>query len=107
MANDKLDEFINGILIEKELPGVDDEVRSYLVADLKERLIDQINRALINELPDDKVDELNIILDNESFTNLELWNFMASTNVDVKAVTARTMLLFRDLYLQKPVEKNL
>jgi len=100
MAEDGLDKFIDEIITAKKLPGINDEVRLQLVSDMKERLLDQINRALIEALPEEKIDEFNLILDNESVNDDEVQKFISQSGVDVQKVTIKTMLLFRDLYLQ-------
>jgi len=99
MENAELDRFVGEIVSAKALPGVTDEVRTQLVSDLKERLLDQIDRALIDALPDDKADELNTMLDDPSIDDAALQSFIASSGVDVRGVTIATMLRFRDLYL--------
>jgi hypothetical protein len=99
MAGDELSQFIQGILAEKQLSGIDDNVREQLVADLQQRLLDQINRALIDALPDDKIEAFNRMLDDESLTDEQVQQFIAASGVDVQRVTIQTMLRFRDLYL--------
>ena len=47
MASTELDPFIEDILRDKKLPAIDDAVRTQLVSDLKDRLLDQIDRAII------------------------------------------------------------
>ncbi len=99
MQQDELDKFINQILDEKQLSGVNDEVRVQLVADLKERLTDQINRALIEAIPEQKIDELNNLLDDDSVTDEQIHKFITDSGVDDKKVALETMLRFGELYL--------
>lgn len=106
MAEDELDKFIDEIITRKQLPGVTEDVRVQLVADLKNRLLEQINRALIDALPDDKLDEFNNLLDLGTNSDDELQQFMSQSGVDVQNVTVKTMLLFRDLYLQTSKERE-
>ena len=100
MNSDELDKFINEILAAKQLPGVTDEVRTQLVADLRERLLDQINRALVNALPDEKINEFNTLLDDETLSDEAVQQFIASSGVDVRRITLQTMLRFSELYLK-------
>lgn len=100
MQGDELDKFIEDIVAVKQLSGVTDEVRAQLVSDLKQRLLDQINRALIDALPDEQIDAFNALLDEPSSTDETVQQFIVNTGVDVRRVTAETMLRFRDLYIK-------
>lgn len=101
-----LDKFLNDILADKNLSGVNDEARGYLISDLKTRLTDQINRALIDALPGEKTDEFNTLLDDESITDEQVQQFMIDSGIDVKRIAARAMLVFRDLYMQTPEQRD-
>lgn len=105
-TGDELDRFVIDMLEAKQLSGVDDNVRAQLVDDLKQELLDQINRALIDALPDDKLDHLNSLLEDESVPDGAIQQFMMDSGIDVKRVTAETMLTFRGLYLQSEEERN-
>lgn len=106
MVEDDLDKFIGEILKTKNLSGINEEVRIQLIADMKERLTDQINRAIIEALPDDKLDEFNVLLGSDGVSDDVVQQFVASSGVDIKQVTVKTMLLFRDLYLQTAKERE-
>lgn len=105
MQGDELDQFIADILTAKQLSGVTDEVRVQLTADLKERLLDQINRALINALDDEQIAQFNALLDDSSTDDQAAQQFIVNSGVDVRQVTAKTMLRFRDLYLNPNAEE--
>jgi hypothetical protein len=104
--DEALDKFINDMLSDKNLSGVNDEARTYLVDDLKTRLLDQINRSIIAEMPEEKSDEFSNLLDNESVTDEQVQQFIVDSGVDTKKISARTMLAFRELYLQTPEERD-
>lgn len=106
MSDDKLDQFIGEIITLKNLSGITEDVRSQLVTDLKERLLDQINRAIIDALPDDKIDEFSNFLEAGDKTDDEVQQFISQSGVDIKKIAARAMLLFRDLYLQTSKERE-
>jgi len=99
MAGDELDQFVNEMLDAKRLSGVTDDVRTQLVSDLKQRLLDQINKALIDALPDEKMDEFERLLDDDSLADEQIQQFIVNAGVDVKKVTTVTMLRFYDLYV--------
>ena len=104
--DEALNKFIEDILVNKNLSGMTDEAKVYLIDDLKTKLLDQINRALINELSEDQTNELNSILDEEFVNDEKVQQFIVNCGVDVSKITARTMLFFRDLYLQTPEQRN-
>lgn len=104
--DEALDKFINNMLSDKDLSGVTDEAHVYLVDDLKTRLLDQINRSIIAEMPEQKGDEFSALLDKESVTDEQVQQFIVDSGVDTKKIAARTMLAFRELYLQTPEDRD-
>lgn len=103
---DQLDTFIKDIIEAKQLPGITDEAKTGLVEEMRERLLDMINRALIEALPEDRVDALSSLLDAEDISDDTLQSFVADSGIDVQAVTAKTMLAFRSMYLQGVEERS-
>lgn len=102
MASDELDSFISRMLEAKQLSGVNEDVRTQLIADLRQRLLDRINRALIEALPDDKMDDFEGLLDDPNVTDERIQQFIVDSGVDTKKVTAATMLRFYELYVAEP-----
>jgi FKBP-type peptidyl-prolyl cis-trans isomerase (trigger factor) len=94
-----VDKFVDQLLTDKGIEGMDDEVRAELKRDLAERLTDEIDRAVIGALPEDKAVELSEKLDDENFTNEDAAEFLQESGVDMQRVSLETMLRFRDLYL--------
>lgn len=98
LQNDPLDLFVAGIIKDKSLPIVDDEVRKQLERDLKARLVDEINRALLHALPSERLDELERIA-GADVDQSAIQKVIKDSGINVKKVTLETMLRFRDLYL--------
>lgn len=96
--NDALEEFINDMLAQKKLPGVDEQVHTQLVSDLKNRLMDQIDRAVVEGLPSDRIDGFNELLDKEA-DDQEIQRYIVESGVDSRRISLETMLRFRALYL--------
>lgn len=96
--NDALEEFINDMLAQKKLPGVDEQIHQQLVSDLKNRLMDQIDRAVVEGIPTDKIDGFNELLDREA-DDQELQQYIVDSGVDSRRISLETMLRFRALYL--------
>lgn len=103
---DQLDTFIREIIEAKQLPGITDEAKNGLLEEMREGLLDQINRALVEAIPEDKVAGFMALLDNESTPDEEVQTYIASSGVNIEKVTAKTMLAFRNLYLQTSSERG-
>ncbi|MBC7565304.1 hypothetical protein H7100_03710 [Candidatus Saccharibacteria bacterium] len=102
---DQLDTFISQIIDEKNLPGITEEVKQSLIEDLKMQMLDRIDHALLEKLTDEQLDEFTEQVqqsDDKEFTE----RYLSEHGVDVEKVTARTMLAFRDLYLESPQERQ-
>lgn len=95
---DQLDIFIADIIEKKQLPGITEEAKVDLAAEMKERLLDMIDRALITALPEDKVPELTALAESDAAPEA-LQQFIIDSGVDVEEVTAHTLVQFRDFYL--------
>lgn len=98
MAYSELTIFINQILDQKGLSGVDNAVREQLVSDLETRLMEQINRAIIEAIPEAKLGEFEKLA-NSNAEDSEIQSFLATNAVDTQKIAADTMLRFKDLYL--------
>ena len=96
---DNLDIFVNQIIDEKGLTGLNEDTRKTVVNELKSALVEQINRAILMNLPDEKLDELNNLMDQDGFGDADMQKFIAESGVDVNKITAETMLQFKAFYL--------
>ena len=104
MADDGLDKYIDEILKAKDYSGVTAEVRQFIADDLKKNFIEQLNRAILTEMPDDKLDEFSDLLDKEGIDDSDVQKFVEQCGIDYKTITLRTMIAFRELYLE-PAEE--
>ena len=96
---ENVEDFIDQLIDEKGYSDLDDDVRQELKNDMIQRLMDQIDQAAINALPEDKAIELADKLDDESFDDEKVAEFMQNSGVDLQQVALETMLQFRMLYL--------
>ncbi len=94
-----VDEFIEGLLIDKGITDIEPEIKEELIADMKARLLDQINKAAIMQLSEEKADELARLVDDPAFTNEKMTEVMANSGVNLTVVALDTMLKFRNFYL--------
>jgi len=97
---EEMESFIERLLADKGLDGMEEDVREELKRDLTQRLVDQIDRAVIDALPEDKAVELAGKLDDENFSSDDAAAFVAESGVDMQQVSLETMLRFRNLYLE-------
>lgn len=98
MNGDPLDDFIDKLINEKNLSGLDDEARPIVATELKELLIANINKAIISEFPEEKAEELNAMMDAVDSDPEQVRKFLES-NVDAQRITAEELMRFRSLYL--------
>lgn len=97
---DQLDTFLGEIIDKKHLSGINDDVKKQLLADMKERLLDKINRALIEELSDENIAKISDLIDENPDDQARVQDFLVSSGVDVRKVTAKVMLSFQAYYLE-------
>lgn len=98
MQADPIDGFVDKLIDEKKLPGLDDETRLQIAADLKELLMANINKALIYAVPEGKTEELNEMLGETPIDQEKIQQYIEQ-HVDAKQIMAEELLRFRDLYL--------
>lgn len=95
----EIDNFIDTILKEKGITGLEPDVESDLKAEMEERLLGQINKAAVMELSEEKAAELAELVDKPDFTNEKMTEFMQNSGVNLTNVVADTMIKFRSFYL--------
>lgn len=98
MQSDPIDGFVDKLIEEKQLPGLDDETRVQVAADIKELLMANINKALLLAVPEEKTEELNTMLSEQPIDQDRVQQFIEQ-NVDAQQVMRDELLRFRDLYL--------
>lgn len=97
LTNTSLSDFINELLKEKDISGLDPEVVAQLKTDLETRLEDRINAAIVEKIPDDKLSEFEDLLDNPNADKISA--FLNDNIVDLESVVALELINFRKLYL--------
>lgn len=93
-----MNKFLEKILEDNGVTGLDDDVKANMVAEMRDYLINQINEAVISKLPDDKIDEFQQKIMYENPSEEELGQFFKNSGVDVAQVTLNTLLRFRSYY---------
>lgn len=94
-----IDDFINQLLIDKGITGLEPDVEEDLKNEMKTRLTNQINKAAVMRLSEEKADELAKLVEDPNFTNEQMSEFMQNSGVNLAEVALDTMLEFRNLYL--------
>lgn len=98
MAYNEMTVFINQILDQKGITGIENDVREQLVSDLESRLMTQINRAIVEAVPAEKLQEFTALTEKTD-NDAEVQEFLASTGVDTQAIATNTMVQFKNAYL--------
>lgn len=94
-----IEDFIDKLIADRNLPGVTDDVRVELKADLTQRLMNQIDRAAINALSEEQAIELSNKMDDPNFGPDQISAFLVSSGIDLQQVALETMVKFRSFYL--------
>ncbi len=97
MQSEELKKYVTQIIEQKNLAGVEQEIKNKLIDDLTDRLQKQINRALIDSLNDDQFKEFEKLVDAEDADNIS--TFFADNNVPVQEITTQVLVKFRLAYL--------
>lgn len=100
MAYSELTIFVNQIIDQKGLSGLDDAVRDQLASDMEARLIDQINRSIVEAIPEVKLSEFEKLADTAQ-NDSAIQEFFVANAIDTQKIATDTMLRFKDLYLGK------
>ena len=91
--------FADGLLNEKGLGEMSDEVRQEMLQDLVERLSDFVNRAILEALPEEKIAELDELIDRDVATPEAVSELINGVGFDVSERVAKAMEKFREIYL--------
>lgn len=93
-----LDQFIDNLLLERGVTGLEAGVMEEMRNDLMTRLGARLNAEMVALLAMDKIEELNELLDGDAEPDVVKTFF--TTNVpDYQNVFARTLIDFRTSYL--------
>jgi len=90
-------QFIDTVLHEKGIEGVEEDIVAQLRVDLAERLQSTINRAIVESLSAEQQKQFEHLIDTGKLNSLQ--SFLQEQGVDVNAIVARCMLQFRKNYL--------
>lgn len=90
-------QFVDKILEEKGMEGVEEEVRLQLRSDLLERLEDKINHLIIESLSPEQLAKFEHFIDTDQLDQLQ--PFLEKSGVNVSGIVARCMSEFRANYL--------
>lgn len=97
MQSEAIKKFVESILEEKDLVGINDDIKQRLADDLTTRLEDQILRALISELNESQLDEFEKLVDDSDQGKLA--TFFEDKNLPVQDIVIQAMAKFKRSYL--------
>lgn len=91
-------QFIDKLLEEKGINGVDEEVRLQLRKDLLRRLEDQVNRAIVDSLSPTQLTQFEHLVDANRIDDMQ--PFLYNSGINVQGIVARCMSEFQASYLE-------
>lgn len=91
-------QFVDKILEEKGIEGVEEEVRVQLRKDLVRRLEDKINRTIIESLSSKQLAQFEHLIDINQIDKIQ--EFLYNNGVNIQGIVARCMSDLRASYLE-------
>jgi hypothetical protein len=91
-------QFVDKIIEEKGLQGVDEEIRLQLRNDILRRLEDRINHLIVESLNPEQLAKFEHLIDTNQIDKLQ--EFLHNQGVNVHGVVARAMNDLRQSYLE-------
>src|SRR5436190_2207104 len=92
-----LEVYVERLVSEKGMEGLDPEILKEVKADLMDRLENRLNATIIANMPAEKLGEFEKILDTDDAKKMQ--EFTAAQIPDLEQVLALEMLNFRESYL--------
>lgn len=97
MQNQEIRNFVAQIVEQKQLTGVEQDIKDKLIDDLSSMLEDQINRALIDSLNDEQFKEFEQLVDGNDTQKIS--TFFTDHKLPVQSIVTHVMTKFRMSYL--------
>jgi uncharacterized protein DUF5663 len=91
-------QFVDKLIEEKGLQGLDEEIRLQLRTDLLRRLEDRINRAIVASLNTHQLAQFEHLIDTNKIDSLQ--DFLYKQGINVNGVIASAMSEFHASYLE-------
>jgi hypothetical protein len=97
MQSQELKKFVDTILKEKNLKGVEQNILDKLSDELTSSLETQINRALVDSLTDQQLNDFEKLVDEQNTEKLK--TYFNDVGVPVQQIVTQVMTRFRTAYL--------
>lgn len=95
--NEGLSVFVDRLLEERGVDGLDTEIVDQLKNDLLERVEDRINATILENMPSHALEDFEKLLDSDA-SDEEVQKFCAEKIPNLDEIIAATLLEFRDAY---------
>ncbi len=95
----QIDEFVDELLTQKGVNFADPSIREEIKQNTKQRLEDRINEDVLSRLSTEQAEELANLMDDPSFDEQKLFDYVEGAGVDIDASIQETMNNFRNFYL--------
>lgn len=91
-------QFVDKLIEEKGLHGLDEEIRLQLRKDLLRRLEDKLSRAIVESLNPDQLSKFEHLIDTNQVDKLQ--DFLHNQGISIHKIIARVMSEFHASYLE-------
>lgn len=96
-TQDSLDVFVDRLIEEKELIGLDTEVLAQVKTDLLDRVEDRVNATIVEHIPVDKLDYFEQLVNRSD--QKEIQSFCHRNIPGLDEIIAKELVDFRNTYL--------
>lgn len=96
-TEDTLPAFVDKLVEEKGITGLDEEVMVQLKEDLMERIEDRINMRIVQHMPAEKLEDFDAVVETGDMD--EIHKFTHENIQDLDQIIAKELLDFRKTYL--------
>lgn len=97
MQNPELKKFVTDLIEEKNLVGLDQEIKDELIIELTGKLEEMVQRAVLGHLNDEQFSQFEELLDSNDSNKIA--SFLSENKVPVQEITVSTLAKFRMAYL--------
>lgn len=94
---DTLPAFVDKLVEEKGITGLDEEIMMQLKEDLMERIEDRINVRILERMPEEKMEEFDAVVEEGDLDKIQEFTHANIPGLD--QVIAKELLDFRRTYL--------
>ena len=101
MKPDKIDQFLEKLLEEKEITDLRPGTKKEVLARMRQVLLSQTEKEILSRLPQEQATILVQKMSDSKLDDEEVAAFLREAGIDVDEVMDKTMELYRKFYLEE------